>query len=314
MPNRKGEEKQGRKVTAAEPVGQCSVYVEGLPDDATEREVANVLGRAGVVREHPDSGKKHVKLYGKGDALVVFLRQPSVQLAIDVLDGTPLRLGDTRPLRISSADFSHKSSPSRSTHQKKRSKNKRPRDDSDAKQRKQRHDFAQRQALHALSWGEGEEGEEENEHPALQLSESEKLRNIAARTVLLKPMFTLDQMASDPVFKQDLEDDIAQECAKLGRLENVHAHSTNPDGVVQVRYASANEANECALRMRGRFFDKQQIEAFIWDGETKLDPEETPEEEEQRLERFGRELESGGNEDGESNDDSEDDAVNGTGG
>jgi hypothetical protein len=66
--------------------------------------------------------------------------------------------------------------------------------------------------------------------------------------------------------------------------------------------------------MHGRFFDKQQIEAFIWDGETKLDPEETPEEEEQRLERFGRELESGGNEDGESNDDSEDDAVNGTGG
>lgn len=40
---------------------------------------------------------------GKGDGLVTYLKQPSVDLAIQILDGTPLRDGDSQTLTITQA-------------------------------------------------------------------------------------------------------------------------------------------------------------------------------------------------------------------
>lgn len=284
-------------MTTADPLADSSVYVSGLPTDTDEEELVQVFSRCGVVREHPDTGKKHVKLYGHNDALVVYLRKASVQLAIDVLDDTPLRLGDGQPMRVSQADFSHKKEEKRHKKRKRSSSTAAANNDEDAsaesKRKRQRYMHAQRQALRTLGWGEGEEGEEENEDPALQLSEEERAADIANRTVVLTHMFTLDEMASSPVFKQELELDVAEECARLGELEHVQAHSTNADGVVEVRFKSADASRGCVNRMKGRFYAGRQIDACIWDGQTKLDPEETPEEQEARLEQFGRELEGG---------------------
>jgi hypothetical protein len=36
----------------------------------------------------------------KGDALVTYLRQPSVQLAVQLMDGMPLRPGEGKPLTV----------------------------------------------------------------------------------------------------------------------------------------------------------------------------------------------------------------------
>lgn len=38
---------------------------------------------------------------GKGDGLVTYLKQPSVDLAIQILDGTLLRDGDSQPMSVS---------------------------------------------------------------------------------------------------------------------------------------------------------------------------------------------------------------------
>ena len=70
-----------------------------------------------MIAEEIDSGKPRVKLYEddkgrfKGDALVVYFRPESVDLAVQMLDDTDFRLGQSLPvgkMRVKMADFSYK--------------------------------------------------------------------------------------------------------------------------------------------------------------------------------------------------------------
>ena len=74
-----------------------SVFVSGLPLDASLHEIADVFARYGVLLED-DEGKPRVKMYHddatqafKGEALVVYFKPESVELAIQLLDDTYLR-------------------------------------------------------------------------------------------------------------------------------------------------------------------------------------------------------------------------------
>ncbi|KDD74478.1 hypothetical protein H632_c1285p1, partial [Helicosporidium sp. ATCC 50920] len=95
-----------------------SVYVSGLPSDATETELKQAFGKCGIIKED-ESRRPRIKLYRtpsgtfKGDALVTFLKEPSVPLALQILDGTPLRdaaPGDppAPPMQVSPARFEKK--------------------------------------------------------------------------------------------------------------------------------------------------------------------------------------------------------------
>lgn len=91
------------------------MYVTSLPDDTTAEEVQTVFSRCGVIAEEIDSGRPRIKLYTddqgnfKGDALIVFFRAESVDLAIQLLDDTEFRLGQGPKMRVAAADFSYKS-------------------------------------------------------------------------------------------------------------------------------------------------------------------------------------------------------------
>ena len=91
------------------------MYVTSLPDNTTVEEVQTVFSRCGVIAEEIDSGRPRIKLYTdeqgnfKGDALIVFFRAESVDLAIQLLDDTEFRLGQGPKMRVAEADFSYKS-------------------------------------------------------------------------------------------------------------------------------------------------------------------------------------------------------------
>ncbi|KAK3336787.1 hypothetical protein B0T19DRAFT_378787 [Cercophora scortea] len=102
------------------PKQNTAVYVTGLPLDATVDEVADLFSRkCGVIAEEIDSGRPRIKMYTdpasgafKGDALVVFFKPQSVDMAIMLLDDTDFRFSPsgltTGRMRVQAADTSYK--------------------------------------------------------------------------------------------------------------------------------------------------------------------------------------------------------------
>ena len=93
-----------------------AVYVTGLPQDAEVDEIVQCFSKCGVLEED-DEGEPKVKMYAKddgtfsGEALVVYFKEDSVLLALNVLDESELRLGDRMTtMHIAKADFAHKAS------------------------------------------------------------------------------------------------------------------------------------------------------------------------------------------------------------
>ena len=92
-----------------------AVYVTGLPPNSTREEIQTVFSKCGVIAEEIDGQEARIKMYEndqgqfKGDALIVYFRPESVNLAIQMLDDTGLRLGDPERMKVQAADFSYKS-------------------------------------------------------------------------------------------------------------------------------------------------------------------------------------------------------------
>jgi HIV Tat-specific factor 1 len=87
-----------------------------LPLDAEVDEIVERFSKCGVVEED-DEGEPKVKMYAKedgtfnGEALVVYFKEDSVLLALNILDDAELRFGDpSTVMRVARADFTHKNS------------------------------------------------------------------------------------------------------------------------------------------------------------------------------------------------------------
>lgn len=90
--------KKGRGPAKVAVVRQTAVYVTNLPPTTTAEVLVTVFSKAGLILEDA-KGEPKVKLYNdeagnfKGEALVVYLKEESVELAIRLLDETELVLG-----------------------------------------------------------------------------------------------------------------------------------------------------------------------------------------------------------------------------
>jgi HIV Tat-specific factor 1 len=273
-------------LTALSSQVNTSVYVTGLPADASEAELAAVFAKCGLVKENED-GTPKVKLYRdkatgqpKGDALVTYLKAPSVALALSILDGSQFRLGSGPPMAVTEAQFEEKAV----GRQLKGGK--------DVKEKKE--SGASKVGGKAKGRGKGPPGSD----AALGWDGFDDVAAPRRVVLVLRGMFAPEELREAGAL-EELRGDIAAECAKSGTVETVRVFEHHPEGVVSVKFRDPADADACRVKMHGRWFGGRQLSAAMYDGRTDLDAHrpktnklgETEEEQAARLERFARELE-----------------------
>ncbi|KAI9811924.1 MAG: hypothetical protein M1832_000666 [Thelocarpon impressellum] len=255
-----GEEEEGGRAKKAKagkevpaPRKNTAVYVTNLPPDATVDEVSSVFSKCGVIAEEIDGRAPRIKLYAdvetgsfKGDALVVYFRAESVELAVQMLDDTDFRFGYSGKMRVQAADFSYKKQQQEEGPTK-----------TSMKDKKKIIRKTQKLNSKLADW-------DDDDPSTLQETTSRW-----DKVVILKHLFTLQELEEDPAAMLDIKEDIRDECEKLGPVTNVVLFDGEPDGVVSVRFASEEAAKACVRSMHNRLFSGQRIQASIATGAEK---------------------------------------------
>lgn len=268
-----------------------AVYVTSIPLDADKEEIKTVFSKCGMIAEEIDSGEPRIKMYEdqngqfKGDALVVYFRPESVNLAVTMLDDSDFRLGEKGPdgtMKVQIADYSYKKNNAAEQQEKGRT-NKRD----------------QQKVIHKTQKMNEKLADWDDDDPQTMQEKVSKWD----KTVVLKHMFTLEEIEEDPAAVLDIKEDIREECEKLGEVTNVQLFDKEPDGVATVKFKTPEAAEACVRMMNGRWFDKRQLVAYVAPGNEKFKKSDSrkaaldsddEDEEAKRLEKFGEWLERGG--------------------
>lgn len=214
------EEKQNREKTQQ----QTAVYVSKLPADVDLTELKQIFSKYGIIAEDLLAAKPKIKLYTdeegnfKGDALVVYLKPESVDLAIQMLDGTKLRVNG-EDIKVQKAEFKKKS-------------------DEENKGTKRQLSEEERQTIKKRLKALNEKAEDWN-------GDDDTINPKWLRTVIIKRAFTLKELAEDPLVIEDVKEDMQDGCEEIGAVEKVIVFDQEEEGVVMVRFFDGNSAVKC---------------------------------------------------------------------
>ncbi|KAG8985075.1 hypothetical protein FRB90_004948 [Tulasnella sp. 427] len=270
-----------------------AIYVARLPHDTTVDELRDAFSKFGLI-EIDDNDEPKIKLYAdahgnfNGEALVVYFKEESVDLAIRMLDDSELRLGDPGSrMSVRKAEFGHKAKDGEEAAKPEY----KPRTAVDKKKATRRIGKMQSKLN---DWDD-----EDGFGPPSEAPETASSLALKARVVVLKYMFTLQDLEKDPTLILELKNDVREECETLGDVTNVVLYDLEPEGVMTVKFRDSVSAQACILKMNGRFFDGRKVSAALYTGREKFKKTgggndilgEEDETEKKRLEAFASWLE-----------------------
>ncbi|CAL1707081.1 unnamed protein product [Somion occarium] len=241
-----------------------AVYVTGLPLDTEHDELVERFSKCGLIEED-DQGEPKVKMYARedgtfsGEALVVYFKEESVMLALNILDDAELRLGDpSTKMSVQKAAFGHKHEAGAQEG------------NSEAKLRKVVDKKKATKRIGKMQKKLGEWDDDDGFGPAITEEDKLPVSNKNSRVVVLKHMFTLDALEKDASLLLDLKEDVRDEASTLGEVTNVSLYDKEPDGVMTVKFRDPLSAQACVLKMNGRFFDGRRVEASLYAGKQRF--------------------------------------------
>uniref|UniRef100_A0A915JB03 17S U2 SnRNP complex component HTATSF1 n=1 Tax=Romanomermis culicivorax TaxID=13658 RepID=A0A915JB03_ROMCU len=260
-----------------------NVYVSGLPLDFTDQKFEELMAKCGVIALDITNRKSKLKLYRdeegnlKGDGRCCYIKRESVDLALDILDGS--QIGDNQ-ISVQVAKFELKGDYDPSKRKKLNPKMKKK-----LKEQQER----------IFGW-----------HPEKMRGERPK----SDSTVVIKNAFTIEELnvkildrildfdtyelkcsaffQENPVKLFDLREELKQECSKYGNVRKIIVCDNNVDGVVLVTFGAPEEADDCVTMMNYRIFVGRQLRAATWDGRTKYKVDEKNDEKEKRLSNWDK--------------------------
>ncbi|KAI1779955.1 hypothetical protein F4818DRAFT_160312 [Hypoxylon cercidicola] len=279
---------QKKQKQPPQPRQNTAIYVTGLPLDVTVDEVHEVFSRkCGVIAEEIDSGRPRIKLYTdesgsfKGDALVVFFKPQSVDMAIMLLDDTDFRFTSSGltsgRMRVQAADSSYK----KTNYERENDGNKEANanggghegnsDKSNAitgagKPRDKTRDQDKQKIIKRTQKLDAKLADWDDDDPYGGQLETNTRRD---RLVILRHMFTLKELDEDPAAMLEIKEDIREECSKLGPVTNVVLYDLEEEGIASVKFKTPEAAEACVDLMDGRAFDGRTVRATIASGREK---------------------------------------------
>ncbi|CAK1553324.1 unnamed protein product [Leptosia nina] len=242
------------------------VYVSNLPLDTTEEEFVDLMQKCGLVERDPSSQKMKIKMYMdkeqncfKGDALCTYIKIESVDLALNLLDGSDFK-GNT--IKVEKAHFELKGAYNPSLKPKKK--------------KKKELEKIKKMQQKLFDW-----------RPEKFIGERSKHE----RVVIVKNLFHPTDFDKEVQLILDYQQDLREECGKCGDVRKVVIYDRHPEGVAQITMKEPEQADAVIQLINGRWFGKRQITAEIWDGRTKYRIAETDADISKRIDKWDKFLE-----------------------
>ncbi|TYJ55307.1 hypothetical protein B9479_004030 [Cryptococcus floricola] len=297
---------------AAPPPAQkkTGVWVTNLPPNTTVEKMANVFNKAGVLLID-NEGNPKIKMYYdddgvfKGEALVTYFKEGSVDLAITLLDDTELELGAGYPaMRVGTAEYQKDTSGKEKGKEGGEKKEKKEGEHQEKKrltaEEKQRITKRIKTMQNKVAWHSDDESDQEDSGPSGAPSQPTNTRFL--RVVVLKGMFVPEELDKDPGLLLELKEEVREEAETLGQVTSVQLYDKEEDGVMTIKFKDPISAQACINKMNNRYFDGRVIYAGLFTGKERFkksggrsyeDEDEDGEGEKGRLDNFAKWLVDG---------------------
>lgn len=246
-----------------------SIYVSHLPSEITKGDLVEAFSKYGIIAEDSQTGEARVKLYYdengkfKNEALIIYLSEDSVPLAIEMLNDSPITANGPK-IKVERAQFNAKSTPKRVlTAEEKRL-------------------LTQRKEMLKKKLTDWDDTTESTEDKSAIIKQK-----IWRKIVVAKNMFRREELKSDPSLEMDLKEDIQEECDKFGIGNDITSVKVyDVSGVITIKFKKAELAEKCIEVFGGRFFDGLKLIAEPYNGQ-QFEASKNEEEESERVKKFG---------------------------